>query len=285
MGMPDPVAALAAQVRDLRGIVVEVKARMDRAGMSGSVKLHEQVAELARTVAALADEGPAPRVTAPNWTAMDEAERADQLAALAAWADGFLRLNYPHALTRPCWASHAAAVWELSTLRAEWQRVYDRKHPDLAGALPGMTAGCPVWPRGWRRSSATAAAVALWLGLKLQLGCGLGLADLRFPPPCRLSRSTRPCRTAAIDRAPWYPCWVTWSRTSVTSCPAAAAWRSSRWSIGRCGSVRYRWYSASGRRAFTASSIAGPATPRTSASYSSPRCRASVANACASRIT
>ena len=135
MGTPDPVAALAAQVRDLRGIVVEVKARMDRAGMSGSAKLHEQVAALARTVAALAEEGPAPRITAPNWTAMDEAERAEQLAALAAWTDGFLRLNYPHALTRPCWASHAAAVWELSTLRAEWQRVYDRKHPDLAAAL------------------------------------------------------------------------------------------------------------------------------------------------------
>jgi hypothetical protein len=87
-GTPDPVAALAAQVRDLRGIVVEVKARMDRAGMSGSAKLHEQVAALARTVAALTDEAPAPRITAPNWTAMDEAERAEQLTALAAWADG-----------------------------------------------------------------------------------------------------------------------------------------------------------------------------------------------------
>jgi hypothetical protein len=38
-------------------------------------------------------------------------------------------------------------VWELSTLREEWLRVYDRTYPDLAGALtwhdrwlPGVVA-------------------------------------------------------------------------------------------------------------------------------------------------
>ena len=42
-----------------------------------------------------------------------------------------------------------AAVWELSTLREEWLRVYDRTYPDLAGALTWhMTAGCPAWSPG-----------------------------------------------------------------------------------------------------------------------------------------
>jgi len=37
---------------------------------------------------------------------------------------------------RPCWPNHPEAVWELSTLMAEWERVYgDPDNRDLAGAL------------------------------------------------------------------------------------------------------------------------------------------------------
>ena len=35
-----------------------------------------------------------------------------------------------------CWANHPEAVWELSTLRTEWERVYgDPGNRDLQGAL------------------------------------------------------------------------------------------------------------------------------------------------------
>ena len=35
----------------------------------------------------------------------------------------------------PCWRAHLPVVWELGDLWAEWRRVYDRKAPELAGAL------------------------------------------------------------------------------------------------------------------------------------------------------
>jgi hypothetical protein len=139
--------ALAAQVADLRGTVTALKARMDGASISGSAKLHERVAALEETLATLADDGPAPRVPAPMWAGLDDKTRAEQLAALTAWVDTILIPNYAPKGMRACWAAHPPAVWELSTLAAEWRRVYERKHPDLAGALnwnerwlPGVTA-------------------------------------------------------------------------------------------------------------------------------------------------
>jgi hypothetical protein len=134
---PDDIAlpALAAQVADLRGTVTVLKARMDAAGVSGSARLHEQVAELSRIVAGLCGEGTPSRPAAPSWAGLDPEARAARLAALAAWVDGFLIPNYRPEGLRSCWAAHMAAVWELSTLHAEWERIYDRKHPELAGAL------------------------------------------------------------------------------------------------------------------------------------------------------
>ena len=60
------------------------------------------------------------------------------LAELSEWVEAFLRRHYPgYAARLPrCWASHPEAVWELSTLRAEWQRIYDDPdNRDLQGAL------------------------------------------------------------------------------------------------------------------------------------------------------
>ena len=34
-----------------------------------------------------------------------------------------------------CWPRHIHAIWELSTLAAEWHRTYSRTRPDLARAL------------------------------------------------------------------------------------------------------------------------------------------------------
>jgi hypothetical protein len=131
----ESVAALAAQVADLRGQVVGLRARVENAGMQSGIRLAEQVADLARTVADLVDEGTVPRISAPTWVGLDPEQRAAQLAELTEWVTGFLVMNYPHVTIRPCWADHQAALWELSTLRAEWRRVYERKRPDLSGAL------------------------------------------------------------------------------------------------------------------------------------------------------
>ena len=37
--------------------------------------------------------------------------------------------------SRDCWPRHIHAVWELSTLAAEWHHAYGGTHPDLARAL------------------------------------------------------------------------------------------------------------------------------------------------------
>jgi hypothetical protein len=142
----ESLAALAAQLADLRGKVVYLQSRIERAGL-GSADLPAQVAELAQAVAALSHDETAARHTAPYWLGLDGAEHAERLAELGAWVSEVLAVNYPDAMRCACWASHPAAIWELSTLREEWLRVYDRTYPDLAGALawhdrwlPGVAA-------------------------------------------------------------------------------------------------------------------------------------------------
>jgi hypothetical protein len=132
----ETVAALAAQVADLRGKVLQFEAAHSRA--AGLRDLPAQVAALAKTLEdALSDDG-ALRPLAPYWLDLTEAEYESELAALGQWAGQVLQANYPGYVgqeIKPCWPAHLEAVWELSTLRAEWRRVYDRQKPELAGAL------------------------------------------------------------------------------------------------------------------------------------------------------
>ncbi len=46
-----------------------------------------------------------------------------------------LRQHYGGYELRDCWPRHIHAVWELSTLAAEWHRTYGGTRPDLARAL------------------------------------------------------------------------------------------------------------------------------------------------------
>jgi hypothetical protein len=140
------LAALAAQLADLRGKVVYIQSRLDRAGLTGDLDLPAKVAALAKEVAALLAAVPEPRHTAPYWLGLPADVHAARLAELDNWVREVLTVNYPGSV-QPCWAAHPPAVWELSTLREEWLRVYDRTYPDLAGALtwhdrwlPGVAA-------------------------------------------------------------------------------------------------------------------------------------------------
>ena len=58
-----------------------------------------------------------------------------QLARLRRWADAVLRQHYPGYELRDCWPGHIHAIWELSTLAAEWHHIYGGERPDLARAL------------------------------------------------------------------------------------------------------------------------------------------------------
>jgi len=61
--LAESLAALAAQLADLRGQVAQVNQRLDRAGLSGDLNLAARFEELARSVAdtldAAAPRGPA----------------------------------------------------------------------------------------------------------------------------------------------------------------------------------------------------------------------------------
>ena len=130
----DATAALAAQVASLRGQVRAIFARLDRAGLTGDVNLADKVAELARTAAEALDskpQGPA----APSWIGLSPEDHAARLAELRQWVDTVLRGEYGGYQLPECWANHRHAIWELSTLAAEWRRTYDRERPDLNRAL------------------------------------------------------------------------------------------------------------------------------------------------------
>jgi hypothetical protein len=150
MGEHETVAALAAQVGELRQLADSLKAtvtrwdaRLEQEVGGGLVlrlevkKLREEVAGLAATLSAALDSGKLKLPLAPRWDSLDPDEEATQLAALRAWVDGFLTVEYPGYPLTACWPAHREALWELGALHAEWQRINAdaARAVDLAGAL------------------------------------------------------------------------------------------------------------------------------------------------------
>lgn len=143
MTEPDPVAALAAQLAELRGQLArsqgEIAVLRERleASTGQVVMFRLEVKHLREELAEAVDRNKLKPPPAPWWR-VSEAEGRAMLAELREWVDEFLRPHYPDyvARLRPCVLSHGEAVWELSTLRAEWIRVYgDEDNRDLQGAV------------------------------------------------------------------------------------------------------------------------------------------------------
>ena len=133
--LAESLAALAAQLADLRGQVHVINTRLDRAGLRADLNLVARFEDLAQTVAealdAVAPRGPA----APFWIGLDRDTYNVRLADLRQWADSVLRQHYGGYELRDCWPRHIHAVWELSTLAAAWHHAYGGTRPDLARAL------------------------------------------------------------------------------------------------------------------------------------------------------
>jgi hypothetical protein len=133
--LSESLAALAVQVAALRGQITQINERLDRAGLHGDLDLVARFEELARTVADVLDAA-APRGPAvPRWIGLDRQAFTAQLAELRRWVDTVLRQHYSGYELRECWSSHLHAIWELSTLAAEWQHAYGGQRPDLGRAL------------------------------------------------------------------------------------------------------------------------------------------------------
>jgi len=137
---PDPVADLSAQLAELRaqwarsqGEIGALRERLESS--TGQImKLLLQVKHLRGEVAGKrqAESPPAP------WWCVDPEQYKAMHTDLGKWVDGVLAVQYGDYLTRlpRCLLSHRAAVWELSALRAEWERIYaDPDNGDLQGLL------------------------------------------------------------------------------------------------------------------------------------------------------
>jgi hypothetical protein len=133
--LSESLAALAAQFAALRGQVRAINERLDQAGLCAEVNLADRFEDLARTVAETLDAAAPGGPAAPYWIGLDRDTYTARLAELRRWADTVLRQHYGGYELRDCWPRHIHAIWELSTLAAEWHRAYGGTRPELARAL------------------------------------------------------------------------------------------------------------------------------------------------------
>jgi hypothetical protein len=141
---PDPLADLAAELAELRGQLARSQGDIGalreklKAESGQTMKLFLRVKQLTEKLDNAMETHAVEGVQAPYWAGLSREDLDAQLAELRHWVDTFLRPHYPgYAARLPrCWAAHGEAVWELSTLAAEWERVYaDEENRDLASAL------------------------------------------------------------------------------------------------------------------------------------------------------
>ena len=144
MADPDPIAALAAQLEQLRGQLARYTGetghlRAKLAEDSGQVVLLRlEIKQLGESL----DEAIGKRATAdppaPSWLGLSGEEHAARLGELRAWVERVALVQWPGYMARlaPCWANHPEAVWELSNLMTEWGRIYgDPDNRPLPDAL------------------------------------------------------------------------------------------------------------------------------------------------------
>jgi len=123
-GVPG-LAALAEQVAELRGQVLMLSLRLKQAGITGDLDLAQRFEQLAAAVAEGLNEASPKGPPAPRWTGLDDQALASQIMAeLERWVSQVLARHYGGYELRPCWRDHVHVVWELSTLAAEWHRIY-----------------------------------------------------------------------------------------------------------------------------------------------------------------
>ena len=178
MTEPDPIAALAAQLEELRGRLLraeggvgQIRARLETD--SGQVlMLRLEIKKLAEKIEAAIARRNADEPQAPYLLGLSKEEYRAWLAELRAWVDRVGLGQYPGYFERlpACWPNHLEAVTELGNVMTEWTRVYaDPDNRDLAAALvfhdrwlPGVlsrlavaikcdAAGCRRMPKPWER--------------------------------------------------------------------------------------------------------------------------------------
>ncbi len=139
------VAALAVQLAALKDNLGRTREGMETA----KHELAERIDQLASDLAALAEHDPkGPPAT--FWPTLDADARKAALALPTQWVAAMREWHPTYfAPVADCWASHPEVVIEFHNIMTEFTRVYHRKHPPLADAiplydrwLPGMLRRC-----------------------------------------------------------------------------------------------------------------------------------------------
>jgi len=131
----ESLAALAVQLADLRDEIRAINERLDQAGLRADLNLAARFEDLAQTVTGALDAAAPHGPTAPYWIGLDRDTYHARLADLRHWADTVFRQHYGGYELQDCWPRHIHAIWELSTLAAEWHHAYGGTRPDRARAL------------------------------------------------------------------------------------------------------------------------------------------------------
>ena len=92
--LSESLAALAAQLADLRGQIRAINERLDQAGLHPGLNLAGRFEDLAQTVAGTLDAASPRGPAAPYWIGLDRDTYHAQLADLRRWADTVLRPHY-----------------------------------------------------------------------------------------------------------------------------------------------------------------------------------------------
>jgi hypothetical protein len=160
---PDPVAALAAQLEQLRGELARyagetghLRARLDE-GSSQEALIRLEIKKLSGKLDEAIAKRHAADPAAPFWLGLSKEQHTARLAEVRAWVERVARVQYPTYFAKlpPCWANHAELVLEVSNLMTEWARVYgDPDNRPLQDALwfherwlPGFLGRCEKWFR------------------------------------------------------------------------------------------------------------------------------------------
>jgi hypothetical protein len=145
---PDPLIALQESISELTAKLSTYRGQLSALSRYAHDKddslaaqiqqLSDDLGDLAATVTAALDAAAPRGPAAPRWDNLDTKAHHKQLAWLTEWVTKILVPCYvrggPYTLA-DCWARHEAALWELGTIAAQWNRVFNRKRPDLALAL------------------------------------------------------------------------------------------------------------------------------------------------------
>ena len=151
MTEPDPIAALAAQLEELRGQLARYtgetgQLRAKLAEDSGQVvMLRLEIKKLGEKIEAAIARRQADEPQAPYWLGPDQGGTRGPARRAAGLGRAGRPGPVPPITSRklpPCWPSHPAAVIELCTVMAEWVRIYgDPDNRPLPDAL--------VWNDKW----------------------------------------------------------------------------------------------------------------------------------------